>query len=69
MKIFDRYIVPVVRWVEDRIRMPFGQSVFIVRGNRSPEGRGQYPPASRATTGLARRNPMRTPGGEYATMQ
>lgn len=30
VKIFDRYIVPVVRWVEDRIRMPFGQSVLLV---------------------------------------
>ena len=30
VEIFDRYIVPVVRWVEDRVRMPFGQSVFVV---------------------------------------
>jgi SAM-dependent methyltransferase len=30
VRIFDRYVVPVVRWVEDRIRMPFGQSVFLV---------------------------------------
>jgi len=30
VKIFDRWIVPVVRWVEDRVRMPFGQSVFLV---------------------------------------
>ena len=30
VKIFDRWIVPVVRWVEDRLRMPFGQSVFVV---------------------------------------
>jgi SAM-dependent methyltransferase len=28
--IFDRWIVPVVRWVETRIRMPFGQSVFLI---------------------------------------
>ena len=37
VKIFDRYIVPVVRWVEDRIRMPFGQSVFLVA--RRPSSR------------------------------
>ena len=37
VKIFDRYIVPVVRWVEDRIRMPFGQSVFLVA--RKPAAR------------------------------
>lgn len=30
VKIFDRWIVPVVRWVETRIRVPFGQSVFLV---------------------------------------
>ena len=30
IKIFDRYLVPPVRWVESRIRMPFGQSVFLV---------------------------------------
>jgi hypothetical protein len=30
VRIFDRYIVPVVRWVEDRVRIPFGQSVFLV---------------------------------------
>ncbi|HYN33951.1 MAG TPA: class I SAM-dependent methyltransferase [Ilumatobacteraceae bacterium] len=36
VKIFDRYIVPAVRWVEDRVRMPFGQSVFVVA--RKPLG-------------------------------
>ena len=30
IRIFDRWIVPVVRWIEDRIRMPFGQSIFLV---------------------------------------
>jgi SAM-dependent methyltransferase len=30
VRIFDRWIVPVVRWVESRVRMPFGQSVFLV---------------------------------------
>ena len=30
IKIFDRYIVPPVRWIESRLRMPFGQSVFLV---------------------------------------
>jgi SAM-dependent methyltransferase len=36
VKIFDRYIVPVVRWIEDRVRMPFGQSVFVVARKRDP---------------------------------
>jgi SAM-dependent methyltransferase len=30
IRVFDRWIVPVVRWVEDRIRMPFGQSILLV---------------------------------------
>ena len=30
IKIFDRYLVPPVRWLESRVRMPFGQSVFLV---------------------------------------
>jgi len=30
IRIFDTRIVPVVRWIEDRVRMPFGQSVFLV---------------------------------------
>jgi SAM-dependent methyltransferase len=30
IRIFDRWIVPVVRRVEDRVRMPFGQSIFLV---------------------------------------
>ncbi len=30
VKIFDTWIVPVVRWVETRVRVPFGQSVFLV---------------------------------------
>ncbi len=30
VKVFDRYIVPAVRWIETRIRVPFGQSVFLV---------------------------------------
>lgn len=36
IKIFDRYLVPPVRWLETRIRMPFGQSVFLVA--RKPSG-------------------------------
>jgi SAM-dependent methyltransferase len=28
--IFDRWLVPPVRWLETRIRMPFGQSVLLV---------------------------------------
>lgn len=30
VRIFDEWIVPVVRWVESRVRMPFGQSVFLI---------------------------------------
>lgn len=30
IRLFDRRIVPVVRWLEDRIRPPFGQSIFLV---------------------------------------
>lgn len=30
VKIFDSWIVPVVRWIETRVRVPFGQSVFVV---------------------------------------
>ena len=30
VKVFDRRIVPVVRWFESRVRVPFGQSVFLV---------------------------------------
>ena len=30
VKIFDKWIVPVVRWFETRVRVPFGQSVFLV---------------------------------------
>jgi SAM-dependent methyltransferase len=30
VKIFDRWIVPAVRWIENRVRVPFGQSVFLV---------------------------------------
>jgi SAM-dependent methyltransferase len=30
IRVFDRWIVPVVRWIEDRISMPFGQSIFLV---------------------------------------
>ena len=30
IRIFDRWIVPVVRRVEDRVRTPFGQSIFLV---------------------------------------
>jgi SAM-dependent methyltransferase len=34
VKVFDRYIVPAVRWVESRVRVPFGQSVFLVARKR-----------------------------------
>ena len=30
VKIFDKWIVPVVRWVETKVRVPFGQTVFLV---------------------------------------
>lgn len=30
VRIFDRWIVPAVRWVETRLQMPFGQSVFLI---------------------------------------
>lgn len=30
VQLFDRFIVPVVRWVESRVRVPFGQSIFLV---------------------------------------
>jgi SAM-dependent methyltransferase len=36
VKIFDRWIVPVVRWIEGRVRMPFGQSVLVIA--RKPVG-------------------------------
>lgn len=37
IRIFDRWIVPVVRWIESRVTMPFGQNVFLVA--RKPTGR------------------------------
>jgi len=30
VQLFDRFIVPVVRWIETRVRVPFGQSIFLV---------------------------------------
>ena len=30
VRIFDMWIVPAVRWFETRVRVPFGQSVFLV---------------------------------------
>ena len=30
IRLFDQRIVPVVRWLEERIRPPFGQSIFLV---------------------------------------
>ena len=30
IRLFDQLIVPVVRWLEDRVRPPFGQSIFLV---------------------------------------
>ena len=36
VSIFDKRIVPAVRWCESRVRVPFGQSVFLVA--RKPSG-------------------------------
>ena len=30
VRVFDKCIVPVVRFVESRIRMPFGQNVLLI---------------------------------------
>ena len=30
VEVFDKRIVPPVRWVEDRVRPPFGQSLFLI---------------------------------------
>ena len=30
IRLFDRWIVPVVRWLETHVRVPFGQSVFLI---------------------------------------
>ena len=30
VRVFDRFLVPPTRWVEDRIRVPFGQSILLV---------------------------------------
>jgi SAM-dependent methyltransferase len=38
VRIFDRWIVPGVRWFESRIRVPFGQSVFLVARRPDPDG-------------------------------
>jgi len=35
-KLFDRYAVPVIRRIETRYAMPFGQSIFAVAQSRSP---------------------------------
>jgi SAM-dependent methyltransferase len=35
-KLFDRYAVPVIRRIETRFAMPFGQSIFAVAHSRSP---------------------------------
>jgi len=29
-RLYDRRVVPVARWVESRVRMPFGQSVLVI---------------------------------------
>ena len=64
IKIFDRYLVPPVRWLESRVRMPFGQSVFLVARKSDPEAStADQKPVSFATNGLARRTPNRTPSG------
>ena len=30
IRIFDRFVVPVMEWVESRVPPPFGQSLFVV---------------------------------------
>ena len=35
VQLFDRFIVPVVRWVEGHVRVPFGQSIFLVARRQS----------------------------------
>ena len=30
LRLWDRYVIPAVRWVEARVRPPFGQSVLLV---------------------------------------
>lgn len=35
VQLFDRFIVPVVRWIESRVRVPFGQSIFLVARRQS----------------------------------
>jgi hypothetical protein len=30
LRLWDRYVIPTVRWVEARVRPPFGQSVLLV---------------------------------------
>jgi SAM-dependent methyltransferase len=30
IRFFDRYVVPLMAWVEEKIRPPFGQSLFVV---------------------------------------
>ena len=34
IRIFDRWIVPVVRWIESRMAVPFGQNVLVVARRR-----------------------------------
>lgn len=33
--IFDRFVVPVVRWVESKVAPPFGQSILVIATNAS----------------------------------
>ncbi len=40
IKLFDRYLVPVVKWIESKVRPPFGQSVLAVASVPA----GQRPP-------------------------
>ncbi len=35
LRVWDRYVIPVLRWAETRRRPPFGQSVFVV-ARRAP---------------------------------
>jgi len=35
VQLFDRFVVPVVRWIESRVCVPFGQSIFLVARRQS----------------------------------
>jgi hypothetical protein len=38
VNVFDRYAVPVIKWLESRWPPPFGQSIFAVATRPAPPG-------------------------------